>query len=128
MNNILSTPIEYLKGVGPKRGDILRKEAGIFTFNHLIHYFPFRYIDKSSYNQVKQAIHTDNAVQLKGQIQGYKEVKFGKGKRLEVKFQDESGQIDLIWFKGGKWIIPKLQVGGWVKVYGKAKSGLARAC
>jgi len=121
MSNILSTPIEYLKGVGPKRGDILRKEAHLFTFGDLIHYFPFRYIDKSSYNLVRDVAHHEGAVQLKGQIIGYKEVKFGKGKRLEVVFEDESGRIDLIWFKGGKWIVPKLEVGGWVKVYGKAK-------
>ena len=121
MNNILTTPIEYLKGVGPKRGDILRKEAGIFTFADLMHYFPFRYIDKSAYQKVKDIPHEQGAVQLKGQILGYKEVKFGKGKRLEVRFQDDTGVIDLIWFKGGKWIIPKLEVGGWVKVYGKAK-------
>jgi len=121
MNNILSTPIEYLKGVGPKRGDILRKEASIFTFGDLMHYFPFRYIDKSAYQKVKDIPLEQGAVQLKGQIIGYKEVKFGKGKRLEVRFQDDTGVIDLIWFKGGKWIIPKLEVGGWVKVYGKAK-------
>lgn len=121
MNNILSTPIEYLKGVGPKRGEILRKEAGIFTFGDLLNYFPFRYIDKSAYQKVRDIPHSENAVQLKGQIRGYKEVKFGKGKRLEVKFEDETGYIDLIWFKGGKWITPKLEVGGWVKVYGKAK-------
>jgi ATP-dependent DNA helicase RecG len=121
MSNILSTPIEYLKGVGPKRGDILRKEAHLFTFGDLIHYFPFRYIDKSSYNLVRDVAHHEGAVQLKGQIIGYKEVKFGKGKRLEVVFEDESGRIDLIWFKGGKWIAPKLVIGGWVKVYGKAK-------
>jgi ATP-dependent DNA helicase RecG len=121
MNNILSTPIEYLKGVGPKRGEILRKEANIFTFFDLIHNFPFRYIDKSSYNTVSEIPSFQGAVQLKGQILGYKEAKFGKTKRLEVKFQDRSGKLDLIWFKGGKWIIPKLEVGGWVKVYGKAK-------
>lgn len=121
MNNILQTPIEYLKGVGPKRGDILRKEAGIFTFGDLMHYFPFRYIDKSAYQQIRDIPISQGPVQLKGQILGYKEVKFGKGKRLEVRFQDDTGTIDLIWFKGGKWIIPKLEVGGWAKVYGKAK-------
>ena len=84
MSNILSTPIEYLKGVGPKRGEILRKEAHIFTFGDLIHYYPFRYVDKSSYSLVRDCVHHESAVQLKGQIIGYKEVKFGKGKRLEV--------------------------------------------
>ena len=121
MNNILSTPIEYLKGVGPKRGEILRKEANIRTYRDLLNYFPFRYIDKSSYNKVTDIPHFDGPVQLKGQIQGYKEVKFGKSKRLEAKFEDQSGSIDLIWFKGGQWIAPKITPGVWVKVYGKAK-------
>ena len=121
MSNLLSTPIEYLKSVGPKRGEILRKEAGIYTFNDLLHYFPFRYIDKSSYHTVSQVPDMDTPVQLKGKIVGYKEVKYGRGKRLEVKFEDATGRLDLVWFKGGKWIIPKLEVGGWVKVYGKAK-------
>lgn len=126
MNNVLTTPIEYLKGVGPKRADILRKEAGIYTFEDLINYFPFRYIDKSAYNKITEIPDLDSAVQLKGQITGYKEVKFGRGKRLEVRFEDETGSIDLIWFKGGKWITPKLSVGGWAKVYGKPKKYGAR--
>jgi ATP-dependent DNA helicase RecG len=126
MNSVLNTPIEYLKGVGPKRADILRKEAGVYTYEDLINYFPFRYIDKSAYNKVTEIPDLDIPVQLKGQIAGYKEVKFGRGKRLEVKFEDDTGSIDLIWFKGGKWITPKLQVGGWVKVYGKAKKYGAR--
>jgi len=121
MSDLLSTPIEYLKGVGPKRGDILRKEANIFTFKNLLEYFPFRYIDKSSYNSISQIPQIDGAVQLKCKVLGYKEVKFGRVKRLEVKVEDETGKLDLIWFKGGKWIIPKLEVGGLVKVYGKAK-------
>lgn len=121
MNNVLSTPIVYLKGVGPKRGEILQKEASIHTYEDLLHYYPFRYIDKSSYNRIADIPHTEGAVQLKGQIVKYHEVKFGKGRRLEVRFEDDSGQIDLIWFKGGKWIVPKLKIGGWAKVYGKAK-------
>ena len=123
MNNILSTPIEYLKGVGPKRGEILKKEARIFTFGDLLHYFPFRYIDKSIYHKISDIPSLEGNIQLKGQILGYREVKFGKGKgkRLEVKFEDGSGKIDLIWFKGGQWIIPKIKVGAWIKVYGKAK-------
>ncbi|MEO9257339.1 MAG: hypothetical protein ABI207_03095, partial [Crocinitomicaceae bacterium] len=53
MATILDTPIEYLKGAGPQRADILRKEAGIFTFRDLLFYFPFRYIDRSVIHQVK---------------------------------------------------------------------------
>ena len=121
MNSVLNTPIVYLKGVGPKRGEILQKEANIHTYYDLLHYYPFRYIDKSSYNKITDIPDLDIPVQLKGQIVKYNEVKFGKGKRLEVRFEDETGAIDLIWFKGGKWIVPKLKIGGWAKVYGKAK-------
>lgn len=126
MNNVLSTPIAYLKGVGPKRGEILQKEAGIFIYADLLDYFPFRYIDKSSYKSVTDIPHLESPVQLKGQILGYKEVKFGRVKRLEVKFEDETGSIDLVWFKGGQWIIPKIKIGGWAKVYGRAKKYGAR--
>ncbi|UKN03227.1 ATP-dependent DNA helicase RecG [Paracrocinitomix mangrovi] len=121
MKNVLSTPIVYLKGVGPKRGEILQKEANIHTYRDLLNYFPFRYIDKSAYHKVSDIPFQEGAVQLKGQIIGYKEVKQGRTKRLEVRFEDETGIIELIWFKGGKWIIPKLEKGGWAKVYGKAK-------
>lgn len=121
MSSVLSTPIVYLKGVGPKRGEILQKEADIHSYSDLLHYFPFRYIDKSAYNKITDIPDLDIPVQLKGQIVKYNEVKYGRAKRLEVRFEDDTGAIDLIWFKGGKWIFPKLKIGGWAKVYGKAK-------
>lgn len=121
MNDLLSTPIEYLKGIGPQRGQILRKEAGIFTFGDLLHYFPFRYVDKTCFNRITDVPHTDQAVQLKGTIRNTKESGRGRGKRLEAVFEDESGRINLIWFQGIKWIKPKLLPGTQVIVYGKAK-------
>ncbi|MBD3639000.1 MAG: ATP-dependent DNA helicase RecG [Crocinitomicaceae bacterium] len=121
MNNVLSTPIVYLKGVGPKRGEILQKEANIHTYYDLLHYYPFRYIDKSAYNNISEIPQLTTPVQLKGQIISYKQVKSGRAKRLEVKFEDATGRVDLIWFKGGKWIVPKLKKGGWAKVYGRPK-------
>lgn len=121
MNDLLGTPIEYLKGVGPQRGAILRKEAGIFTFGDLLHYFPFRYVDKTAFQKVKDIPHIEGFVQLKGRILGLREVATGRLKRLEARFDDGTGTIDLIWFKGGKWIKPKLETLPELIVYGKPK-------
>jgi ATP-dependent DNA helicase RecG len=121
MNDLLSTPIEYLKGIGPQRGSILRKEAGIFVFGDLLNYFPFRYVDKTSFQTVRDIAHSEGAVQLKGRITGLKEVGAGRGKRLEARFEDGTGKIDLVWFKGAKWIRDKLASLPEVIIYGKPK-------
>src|SRR5688572_30577281 len=121
MTDLLNTPIEYLKSVGPQRGSILRKEAGIFTFGDLLNYFPFRYVDKTSFQKIADIPHLDGFVQLKGRITGLREVATGRLKRLEAKLDDGSGTIDLVWFKGGKWIKPKLQNLPEVIIYGKPK-------
>ncbi|MBK9190854.1 MAG: ATP-dependent DNA helicase RecG [Crocinitomicaceae bacterium] len=121
MNDLLSTPIEYLKGVGPQRGAILRKEAGIYTFGDLLHYFPFRYVDKTSFQKIADIPKTDGFVQLKGKVVSLREVATGRIKRLEAKFEDGSGSIDLVWFKGAKWIKSKLQNLPELIVYGKPK-------
>lgn len=121
MEQLLFTPIAYLKGVGPKRGEVLEREAGISTFGDLLYYFPFRYIDKSAYQAVADVPHTREAVQLRGQITGYRTITSGRTQRLEAVFEDATGRLDLMWFKGIKWVVPKLQTGGWVSIYGKAK-------
>lgn len=121
MSELLSTPIEYLKGVGPKRGAALRKEIGVRTFGDLLYYFPFRYVDRSEFHSISQISSLEGSVQLKGKVISSKEVGAGKGKRLEVKFSDQTGTIDLIWFKGIKWIKPKLTPGTALIVWGKPK-------
>ena len=68
MNNFLETPIEYLKGVGAKRAELLRKELGIATFEDLLSHFPFRYVDRSAYQKVMDAPFYDAPLQLKGKI------------------------------------------------------------
>lgn len=126
MGDLLSTPIEYLKGIGPQRGSVLRKEAGIFTFGDLLNYFPFRYVDKTSFQKISDLDHLEGFVQLKGRITGLREVASGRIKRLEARFEDGSGAIDLVWFKGGKWMKPKLAHLPEVIVYGKPKKFGAR--
>ena len=68
MNDFLLTSIEFLKGVGPQRAELLKKEVGIHTFNDLLNYFPFRYIDRSQYHKIKDLPYLDNYAQLRGRI------------------------------------------------------------
>ncbi len=121
MNEFLNTPIEFLKGVGPNRAELLKKEAGIFTFNDLLHYFPFRYVDRSQYHTVAELPQLDGYAQLKGKIVHVSERLIGKQNRLIAKFQDHTGIIELVWFQGAKWIKPLLKPDVEFQVYGKAK-------
>ena len=99
---------------------MLKKEANIFVYNDLLHYFPFRYIDRSVIHQLKDVfLETENYVQLKGKILGFQKLGEGRKQRLVVKFTDGSGSIDLVWFKGIKWVEPSLKIGGEYLIYGK---------
>lgn len=121
MNDFLRTPIEFLKGVGPQRAELLRQEIGVFTFNDLLNYFPFRYINRSQYHRVSDLPYVDSYAQLKGRIIQVGETAMGRQKKLTAKFQDETGVIDLIWFQGAKWIKPLLKIGAEYQIFGKAK-------
>ncbi|MCB9336372.1 MAG: ATP-dependent DNA helicase RecG [Flavobacteriales bacterium] len=118
-NNILDTPIEYLKGVGPSRAKLLNEELSIYTFNDLLTHFPFRYIDRSKFYTISQ-INTDSiTTQLKGVISHIEEIGKPRQKRLVAHFEDDTGIIQLVWFKGIKWIKPTLKKGSEYIVYGK---------
>lgn len=121
MNDWLQTSIEFLKGVGPQRAKLLREELSIHTFHDLITHFPFRYIDRSKYHSVRDLPMVDGFVQLKGKIVGLNESGTGRAKRLTVKFQDETGIIDLVWFQGYKYILPNLKPNTPIQVFGKPK-------
>ena len=121
MSEFLQTPIEFLKGVGPQRAEILRKEINIKTFGDLLDYYPFRYVDRSYYNKVSELPQSEGFVQLTGKIIRIEEVGLGKQRRLNVKFEDNTGIIDLVWFQGIKWVKPTLILNAIYQVYGKPK-------
>ena len=121
MNNHLITPIEYLKGVGPKRAELLKKELGIYTFRDLLFYFPFRYIDRSQFHKVDQFLELNGPAQLKGRIVSVFESGAGRRKRLNAKFQDDTGSIDLVWFKGVNWVKNQIKPNEEVVIYGRLK-------
>ncbi|MBS4014122.1 MAG: ATP-dependent DNA helicase RecG [Bacteroidetes bacterium] len=102
--DILETPIEYLKGVGPQRADLLKKEVGIFTFKDLLHLYPFRYIDRSKFYFVKDITEDLPYIQLKGYISNIQLHGGKRTTRMTARFSDSTGIIELIWFKGFKWL------------------------
>jgi ATP-dependent DNA helicase RecG len=121
VNEFLKTPIEFLKGVGPQRADLLRKELGIFNYQDLLEHYPFRYVDRSIFHQVKDVVYTDSFVQLRGRIVQVIESGSPRNKKLIARFQDESGMIDLVWFQGGKYIKPMLNSMDEFVVFGKPR-------
>jgi ATP-dependent DNA helicase RecG len=105
----LDTPIVYLKGIGPQKAEVLQKELGVFTFRDLLTYYPFRYIDRTKFQHINEISEDLPFVQLKGQITSVNTFGDKRAKRLVVTFKDDTGMIDLVWFKGIQWIADKLQ-------------------
>jgi ATP-dependent DNA helicase RecG len=119
-NNPLQTPIEYLKGIGPSRGELLQKELNIHRYGDLMNLFPNRYIDRTRYYKINQLQGTTAEVQIIGKIIHVKTVEFGKNqKRLVATFTDETGQIDLTWFQGVKWIRESIKLNDVYVIFGK---------
>ena len=120
MVDILQTKIEFLKGVGPKRAELLNKELGIFTFQDLLEYFPFRYVDRSKIHKVNQIYDDTVYYQLVGTISNMKTHGEPRMTRISATFTDETGSIELVWFKGLKWIKNKFTPGKKYLLFGKA--------
>ncbi|HRH60995.1 MAG TPA: ATP-dependent DNA helicase RecG, partial [Chitinophagaceae bacterium] len=117
--SILDSPIEYLKGVGPQRGDLLRKELGIFTFGDLLGHFPLRHIDKTSIQKINSITPLQEYVQVSGKLVSLDTVGEHRNKRLTGMIKDDTGFLELIWFQGLQWVQKTLQRGQQYLVYGK---------
>ena len=119
INNLLHTSIEYLKGVGPKRADVLKSELNIFRYRDLLNHFPFRYVDRTQTILIKNILESTDNVQLLVKIIDVKELGQPRKKRLVVTASDESGSIQLVWFRGVKWLKSAVKVGEYYVVFGK---------
>jgi ATP-dependent DNA helicase RecG len=119
MQDYLDTSITYLPGVGPKRAELLMKELNINTFRDLLYYFPYKYIDRTKFYKIAELDPDLPYVQIKGVIKGYSTEGYGAGKRLVADFQDETGTIKLVWFRGTKWITGSYSPGVEFIVFGK---------
>lgn len=122
MNNLLQTPIEYLKGVGPQRGELLRKELGIYKYQDLVNFYPNRYIDRTRYYKINELQNNAAEVQIIGKIINIKTVEQKRGKRLVASFVDDTGQMELVWFQGHKWVRESLQLNVPLVIFGKCTS------
>lgn len=104
MTDIYQKPIEYLKGVGPQRGDLLRKELGIHCYGDMVQLFPHRYMDRTRYYKITEIQASQTEIQVVGKVIQFKVVEQKNGKRLVAIFADETGQMELVWFQGQKWV------------------------
>ncbi len=118
-NNLLDTPIEYLKGVGPNRGTLLKKELGIFKYKDLLSLYPNRYIDRTRYYKINELISTNSEVQVIGKIVHIKTVEQKRGKRLVAIFTDGVSEMELVWFQGIKWVQESLKLNEPYVAFGK---------
>lgn len=116
---VLQTPIVYLKGVGPNRAEILQSELGIQTYQDLLNLFPNRYLDKTQYYKIAQLQRSNADVQVVGKIINIKTIEQKKGKRLVATFVDDSGKMELVWFRGQKWLRENLKINIPYVIFGK---------
>ena len=104
MSDYLDQDIKFLPGVGPQRAELLKKELEIFTFNDLLYYFPYKYIDRTKFYKVSEVTNNMPYIQLKGVIIRFETTGEGVRQRLIAHFRDDSGVMELLWFQGVKWV------------------------
>ena len=119
MSNILDRDIKYLPGIGEKRAALLDKELGIRTFRDMLYTFPYRYIDRSRVYSISEIDSSMAYIQLRGRIIRTSTAGTGKTSRLIATLRDDSGTIDLVFFKGVKWIQDKIFPNREYIVFGK---------
>ena len=105
----VDTPIEFLKGVGPARAAMLQRELDIYTYGDLLEYFPYRYVDRSQRSTIRDINIDDPYVVLRGTIHDMHTIGEGRSMRLTAQLRDNTGQIELVWFQGIKWIRESLK-------------------
>ena len=115
----LDTTIEFLKGVGPKRAEILQKELGIFTYGQLLTYYPFRYIDRTRFYKISELQPDLPYVQILGRITGKETIGEKHKKRIVARLTDETGTIELVWFQSLKWVEENVMRGKVYIAFGK---------
>lgn len=118
-NSFFDTPIEYLKGVGPVKGELLKKELGIHTFHNLLYHFPYRYADRTRLYKISEINEEMPLVLVKGKIITVTSHGDKRTTRLTAQFRDETGSLDLVWFQGIKWMRDVLKAGEEYIAFGK---------
>ena len=115
----LNNPIYYLKGISNLRTSIISAELGLSRLNDLLHFFPYRYIDRTKLYKINEIINNNSEIQVVGSISALKTIQQKNGARLIGKFQDETGAMELVWFKGYKWLKDSIKINTPYVIYGK---------
>ncbi|TWI99964.1 ATP-dependent DNA helicase RecG [Mucilaginibacter frigoritolerans] len=118
-SQVFQTPIEYLKGVGVSRADVLKKELQIFNFEDLLRHFPFKYIDRTRFYKVRDINADMPYVQMLARLTQKEIIGEKHTKRLVAQAHDDTGAIELVWFQGVKWIEKALIPGKVYVLFGK---------
>lgn len=119
MSGIFDTKIEFLKGVGPQKAALINKELNLFTFGELIQHYPFRYEDRTKFFKIREINAELENVQLIAKIRQVELIGLGPKRRLVAHVVDETGEMEMTWFKGIQWVQPKLPAGATFIFYGK---------
>lgn len=119
MSEFLEQDIKFLPGVGPQRAELLKKELKIYTFNDLLYYFPYKYIDRTKFYKISEVTNNMPYIQLKGLIVRFETSGEGAKQRLIAQFRDESGVMELLWFQGIKWVKENIRSNVEYIVFGK---------
>lgn len=116
---MLRQDVKYVKGVGPVRADLLRKELGVETLGDLLYTFPYRYDDRSEVMRISDLMEGMPAVQIRGRILEFFKEGVGRKQRYIATFTDGTGYCELVWFKGIKFAEKTYKKGQEYLVYGK---------
>ncbi len=120
MHPFFDRSIEFLKGVGPQRAETLGKELKIFTFGDLLQHYPFRHEDRSKFFKINEVAPDLPYIQIIGEFRSFKTIGIGRKARLVGLFSDETGMIEMVWFKGIQWVQKSLTIGVRYVAFGKA--------
>lgn len=118
-NDLLITPVEYLKGVGPDRASLLKKELNIYNYGDLLQHFPYRYIDRSKIYSISEISDLNTFIQLKGKFSRMEETGIGRAQRLTAIFSDDSGSVEIVWFNAIQWVKQYIKPGETYVLFGK---------
>ena len=119
MSTVLNKKIEFLRGCGSARADLLKTELNIHTYADLLLHYPFRYEDRTTFLRISELSEDLEAAQIKGKIVSFQKMGEGRKQRLSATFSDGTGAVELIWFQGIRWVESKLSIGQSYVLYGK---------
>lgn len=119
MLDLAARDIKYLPGVGEQRATLLNRELKIYSFYDLLHYYPYRYVDRSRLFKVSELTGNMPYVQLCGEIRSFEEMGEGASRRIVGHFTDGTGFVDLVWFRGLKYLKNRVKLGARYVVFGK---------